>query len=195
MCCMNKVDVFNKELSYIKSNKYKEAAKIMINLLPDYFFEVPAASTGKYHPACSLGNGGLVRHTKVAVRVAFEFYNDEAITGIFKSEEKDLMLVGLILHDGLKSGLQKSEYTLAEHPKLMSDYIQDHKGDLNLTDNEIEFLTNVIISHMGPWNTDYKGNEILPKPVNKYQKFVHMCDYLASRKFLNVDFENNQIVG
>ncbi len=195
MCCMNKVDVFNKELSYIKSNKYKEAAKIMINLLPDYFFEVPAASTGKYHPACCLGNGGLVRHTKVAVRVAFEFYNDEAITGIFKSEEKDLMLVGLILHDGLKSGLQKSEYTLAEHPKLMADYIQDHKGDLNLTDNEIEFLTNVIISHMGPWNTDYKGNEILPKPVNKYQKFVHMCDYLASRKFLNVDFENEQIVG
>lgn len=195
MCCMNKVDIFNKELSYIRSNKYKEAAKIMINLLPDYFFEVPAASTGKYHPACSLGKGGLVRHTKVAVRIAFEFYNDEAITGIFKPEEKDLMLVGLILHDGLKSGLQKSEYTLAEHPKLMADYIKDHKGELNLTDNEIEFLTNVIISHMGPWNTDYKGNEILPKPVNKYQKFVHMCDYLASRKFLNVDFENDQIVG
>ncbi len=194
MCCMNKVDVFNKELSYIKNNKYKEAAKIMINLLPDYFFEVPASSTGKYHPAFSLGNGGLVRHTKAVVRIAFEFYNDEAITGIFKSEEKDLMLVGLILHDGLKSGLQKSEYTLAEHPKLMADYIKDHKEDLNLTDHEIEFLTNVIISHMGPWNTDYKGNEILPKPVNRYQKFVHMCDYLASRKFLNIHFENDQII-
>lgn len=190
---MDKIKIFLRELNYIKNDKYKEAAKIMINLLPDYFFEVPASSTGKYHPSFSLGNGGLVRHTKVAVRIAFEFYNDEAITGIFKPEEKDLMLVGLILHDGLKSGLQKSEYVLAEHPKLMADYIKEHKEQLNLTDNEIEFLTNVIISHMGPWNTDYKGNEILPKPVNKYQKFVHMCDYLASRKFLSVNFKENEI--
>lgn len=190
---MNKISVFKKELSYIKNNKYKETAKIMIELLPDYFFEVPASSTGKYHPAFSLGDGGLVRHTKVAVKIAYEFYNDESITGIFKPEEKDLMLVGLILHDGLKSGLEKSEYTLVEHPKLMADYIKKHKNSLPLTDNEIEFLTNVIISHMGPWNTDYKGNEVLPKPVNKYQKFVHMCDYLASRKFLNVSFKENEI--
>ena len=47
---------------------------------------------------------------------------------------------------------------------------------------------------MGPWTKDYKGNEVLPKPVNKYQKFVHMCDYLASRKFLNINFKENEIV-
>ena len=31
--------------------------------------------------------------------------------------------------------------------------------------------------------------------MNKYQKFVHMCDYLASKKFLDIKFENNNIVG
>lgn len=190
---MEKKAVFKKEINYIKNPRYKENANILVDLLPDYFFEVPASSTGKYHPAFSLGNSGLVRHTKVAVRIAFEFYNDESITGIFKDEEKDLMLLGLLLHDGLKSGLEKSEYTLVDHPLLMAQYIRDNQDKLTLKPGEIDFITNVIESHMGPWTKDYKGNEVLPKPINKYQKFVHMCDYLASRKFLNVNFKENEI--
>ena len=46
---------------------------------------------------------------------------------------------------------------------------------------------------MGPWTTDYNGNEVLQRPKTKYQCFVHMADYLASRKFLNINFENNDI--
>ena len=76
----------------------------------------------------------------------------------------------------------------------MANYIKDNKEKLTLTPGEIDFLANVISSHMGPWTKDYKGNEVLPKPVNKYQKFVHMCDYLASRKFLNINFKENEIV-
>lgn len=189
-----KIAVFNKEYNYIKNDKYRDNLKIMVSLLPDYFFDVPASSTGKYHPEFSLGKGGLVRHTKCAVRIAYEFYNDESITGIYKQEEKDLMIFALVLHDGLKSGLNKSEYTLVEHPLLISNYIKDNKDKLTLTENEILFITNVIESHMGPWNKDYKGNEVLPIPINKYQKFVHMCDYLASRKFLNVNFKNSDII-
>ena len=64
---MNKVEIFNKEYTYIKNKKYIDNLKIMIELLPDYFFNVPASSTGKYHPEFSLGDGGLVRHTKFAV--------------------------------------------------------------------------------------------------------------------------------
>ena len=47
---------------------------------------------------------------------------------------------------------------------------------------------------MGLFNNDYRGNTILPLPANKYQKFVHMCDLLASKKFLDVKFNNNEIV-
>ncbi len=46
---------------------------------------------------------------------------------------------------------------------------------------------------MGEWNTDYNGNEVLPLPKNRYQKFVHMCDFLASRKCILVPFEDNNI--
>ena len=191
---MTKIEQLSTEINYIKNKKYQDNLKVLIELLPDYFFKVPASSTGKYHPLCSLGEGGLLRHTKTVAKIAFELYDDESITGCFNQDEKDLMMVGIILHDGLKHGLNYNEYVVFEHPLVMCDFIKKNKEQLTFTDNEIDFLTNVISSHMGPFTKDYKGNEVLPKPINKYQKFVHMCDYIASRRFLNINFENNEII-
>lgn len=41
---------------------------------------------------------------------------------------------------------------------------------------------------VGQWNTVRYSKVVLPTPKTKYQKFVHLCDYLASRKFLEVNF-------
>ncbi len=191
---MKKQEYFIKEYNYIKNKKYVENLKIMIDLLPDYFFNIPASSTGKYHPAFSLGEGGLLRHSKFAAKLAYEMYNDESITGTFNQNEKDLMIFALLIHDGLKSGLKKEEYTRFDHPILMANYIRDNKDKLTLTKNEIEFIATCIETHMGPWTTDYNGNEILKKPVNKYQKFVHMCDFLASRKFIDTKYKDNDLL-
>ena len=189
-----KVSNFKNEIEYINNPRYKESAKILISMLPEYFFEVPASSTGKYHPTFSLGNGGLLRHTKVAVRIAKEFFNDESITGAYSKNEKDLMIISLIMHDGLKSGLEKSDYTKFEHPLLVCDYIKENKDKFKFTDKELEFIVHLISSHMGPWNTNNYSDIVLPKPQTTHQRFVHMCDYLASRKFLNVTFdESNNI--
>lgn len=185
------IAVFEKELDFINNPRYKESAKTLINLLPDYFFEVPASSTGKYHPSFSLGDGGLVRHTKVAVRIAYEMFNDESITGAYSKNEKDLMLIALMMHDGLKSGLEKSQYTKFEHPLLVCDYIKENKDKTEFNDKEIQFICHVISSHMGPWTTNNYSNVVLPKPESKFQRFVHMCDYLASRKFLDVKFDKD----
>ena len=191
---MNKEEVFKIELNYIKNNRIKKACTEMIKLLPDYFFEVPASSTGKYHPDYALGEGGLLRHTKAAIRIGYELLNDPSIGDKYKNDEKDLMLMGLLLHDGLKSGLNQEKYTRFDHPILMADYIMDNEEILGLEVEEIEFLGDVIKTHMGPWTTDYNGVEVLEKPTTKYQNFVHMCDYLASRKCILVPFdENNNI--
>ena len=191
---MNKIDVFNKEYTYIKNEKYRENLKKLVDMLPDYFFEVAASSTGKYHPSFTLGDGGLVRHSKAVVRIGYELLNNNSISNIFKPEEKDLMLCALLVHDGLKHGLVYSQYTVFDHPLQMSKFIKDNKEKFTWTKNEINFMCNVIETHMGEWTKDYKSNEILEKPTNKYQKFVHMCDYLASRKFLDIKFENNDII-
>ena len=54
-------------------------------------------------------------------------------------------------------------------------------------------ITRVISSHMGIWNKDYNGNEVLPIPKDKYQRFVHMCDYLSSKRFIDVRFDGIDI--
>lgn len=190
-----KIETFKKELNYIKNNKYKEEAKKLIELLPDYFFEIPASSTGKYHPNFAQGEGGLVRHTKVAVRMCYELANNNSIGYSFTSDEKDLMIIALIMHDGLKSGLPKEKYTRVDHPLLAANLIRDNKENLKLTNGEIEFIAQAIETHMGEWNTDFNGNEVLPLPKNKYQRFVHMCDFLASKKFIEVAFVDNEIIG
>jgi len=187
-------DVFNTELKYIKNKKYRDNLEIMLNLLPQYFFKVAASSTGKYHPSFSLGEGGLVRHTKVAVKIAYDLFQDEAITNVFTQDEKDMMIFALILHDGLKHGLEEQKYTVFDHPLQISKLIKDNYDKLSLSVEEIKFICSSIESHMGPWNTNQYSDVVLPVPRNKYQKFVHMCDYLASRKYLDVKFENNEIV-
>lgn len=193
---MNKVAVFERELQYIKNQSYRNDAMYLIDNLPDYFFEIEAASTGKYHPPYAQGNGGLVRHTKAAVRIAYELLQDEAIGNKYTADEKDLMLIALMLHDGLKLGKEKSRYTKFDHPLLVGEFIRENKKNLNFSDEEIKFLCDVIASHMGPWTKDYDGNEVLPYPKTKYQNFVHMCDFLASRKFLIVNFdEDNNVIG
>lgn len=188
---MEKSSKFTNELNYINNEKIKESAKIMIDLLPDYFFEIEASSTGKYHPQYALGEGGLVRHTKAAVRFAYELLSDPSIGDKYTSDEQDLMYMALILHDGLKSGNPKEKYTRFDHPLLIANYIEKSKDKLQLTDEEINFVKSVVSTHMGVWTTDYNGNEILEKPKTKYQNFVHMCDFLASRKSILFKFDDN----
>lgn len=191
---MEKVEIFKKELNYIFDTRLRDNMKILIELLPDYFFEVPASSTGKYHPTFALGDGGLVRHTKAAVRIGYELVNNNSIGNVFNDTEKDLIIMSLIMHDGCKSGLTKTEYTVANHPLIVSKLIKDNVEKLTLTESEVNLLCSMIESHMGEFNKDYRGNAILPLPQNKYQKFVHMCDFLASKKFLDIKFSGNDIM-
>ncbi len=184
---------FEEELLYIENNDIKESLITLINLLPNYFFTIEASSSGKYHPPYALGVGGLLRHTKAAVKIAYELFNNETICN-FTSREKDLIILSLIMHDGVKRGDLENSHTKTEHPLLASKLIIDNECKLKLTSEDINIVVGAINSHMGQWNTDFYKKEILPKPNTEIEKFVHLCDYLASRKFLEVSFdENNKI--
>ena len=189
---MEKVDYFNKEYNYIKDNKKREDLKYLVSNLPDYFFEIPASSTGKYHPRFASTENGLVKHTKVAVRIAKELLDNPGLNN-FKDNEKDIIIMALVLHDGFKSGVVKEKYTRFDHPLLSADFIRKQKDNISLNEEELDLITRVISSHMGIWNKDYNGNEVLPIPKDKYERFVHMCDYLSSKKFMNVEFEGIDI--
>ncbi len=191
---ITKADAFNKELTYIKNDRIKESAKLLIEKVPDYFFHEPASSTGKYHPDFSQGDGGLLRHTKAAVRIAYEILSTETFGDFYTNDEKDLMILAIMLHDSVKRG-DNETYTRFDHPLLASKLVRDNANNTNLTEEEVNLVCSSIETHMGQWTKDYNGNEILEKPKTKYQRFVHLCDYLSAKKFLDVKFdENNNIL-
>ncbi|MBR3655270.1 MAG: HD domain-containing protein [Candidatus Gastranaerophilales bacterium] len=181
---MNKIEYFITELDFIDDPKIKEIAQNLIGQLPDYFFEVAASSTGKYHPKYALGKEGLIRHTKAAVRIANDLLRLEMFKGL--SEKKDLIITALLLHDGWKHGREYNNYAQSNHPLIAAEMVEELCEDKEIATQ----LATLIKTHMGQWNTDWKtGVEIMPKPETKIQSFVHLCDYLASRKFLEFNFE------
>ena len=188
---MNKQEIFFDELNYIKDDSLRKSLGKLIELLPDYFFMEPASSTGKYHPKYALGEGGLLRHTKAATRIGYELLGDLSIGKKYTSREKDLMLMALLLHDGFKKGLVEERYTRFDHPLIASKVIMDNYEKVGLSSEDATFISDAIKTHMGDYTTDYNGNEVLEKPQTKYQNFVHMCDYLASRKCLLVPFDSH----
>lgn len=124
--------------------------------------------------------------------MAYELLSDPAIGDKYTRSEKDVMIMSLILHDGLKRGLKEEKYTRFDHPILMANYVLENKDKLKMSDEEVQ-LASSVIKHI--WDL---GLQIIKemrswKAKTKYQNFVHMCDYLASRKAIlfNFDEENN----
>ncbi len=188
---MDKQEIFYDEINYLKNNNLKESLKKLILLLPDYFFHEAASSTGKYHPAYALGDGGLLRHTKAAVRIGYELLQDPSIGNKYTSVEQDLMLIALLFHDGFKRGVKEEKYTRFDHPLIAAKVVLDHYNEVGLSLEDATFISEAIKTHMGNFTVDYNGNEVLEKPHTKYQNFVHMCDYLASRKCILIPFDSH----
>ena len=174
-----RADVFSAELDLIENETIRETVADALENLPNYFFEVAASSTGRFHPPYALGRGGLVRHTKAAVKIA------DAITGLeyFRNrltfEERDCVIAALILHDGWKHGLNNSPHTAKNHPAICADWFAERYADREFA----PLIASLIRSHMGEWYT--------PKPDDELNFLVHLCDYLASRRWINIDFEGN----
>ena len=185
-------EIFNSVLNTFENEDIRKFAVDRLNNASDYFFSVPASSSGKYHPKISLGEGGLVRHTVAVVRFLNHMLAVESIGNQFSSRERDLLRVAAICHDMCKSGTQadyeKNNHTKFDHPLMEANDIRNSKL---LPPDEIELIAHCIESHMGQWNTDKRNPGIvLPKPQDKYQIIVHLADYLASRKDIEMSFEN-----
>ena len=187
---MNREELFIEELDLIDNEDYASSLLEIINALPEYWLEKPASSTGKYHPKYALGEGGLLRNSKAAMRIGYDLLSDPCIGGKYTSKEKDLLLMSLLVHDGIKYGIPEEKYTRFDHPILMANFIKEKHKEFHLSKEDAEFMADVIKTHMGSWTKDYNGIEVLEPPKTKYQNFVHMCDFLASRKILNVEFDN-----
>lgn len=197
---MTNSENFASELGFIISEKIRDFVSFVLDDLPDYFRHIGASTSGKYHPVYTIGEGGLIRHTKAAVAIAQDLFKADFYN--FTDSDKDVVTSALILHDGLKCGMWE-EHTAFNHPLLMSDFILKKYGEfiekhhINTITNALDLsfgvsiltISDAVASHMGKWNTSAYSDDILPVPETDIQKCVHLCDYLASRKHLIFDFD------
>lgn len=197
---MTNSENFARELNYIHNERLKDFTSYVLDKLPDYFRHIGASSSGKYHPAYTIGEGGLIRHTKAAVAVAQDLFKAEIYD--FVQRDMDIVTSALILHDGLKCGMWE-DHTAFEHPLLMEYFVYEkyeeyiklnHLDNINnITDlifgESVILLASAIASHMGKWTTSKYSDVVLPCPKTDIQKCVHLCDYIASRKHLIFDFD------
>ena len=182
-----RIDMFKNELELIKSDDVKELAKDILKNAHEYFFYVPASSTGKYHPDYTTGEHGLALHTKALM--CFLDYFTQVECCPLSEREKDLLFVAGLVHDTEKLGDDENNYTVYEHPTLAANKIRAYKEQNIIPEEDLEYIAIAVEAHMGQWNTDKYGNEILPKPTLPSQIYVHMADYLASRKAITFNFE------
>lgn len=183
---------FEDALVTIENKDMRDFARVLIKTIPLYFFEVPASSTGKYHPMYALGAGGLYRHTLAVVKFVNYFFEIDCFKNRWDSRGRDIMRIAAIMHDSFKSGSQKeyakSKYTKHDHPLIAASNVLNQLGCGIIPDEEIKEIAKAIGTHMGQFTTSPRSDVILPEPKDKTQQMLHLADYLASRKDIEVLF-------
>ena len=201
--------VFDTEIGYISNTTIQKIVRDTLDAAPECIQTIPASSTGQYHPSYSLGDGGLVRHIKAAINIAQSLITtrifdnmlgvqniDSESYALYREMYQDIAYAALILHDCMKPDDTPKHNTLFNHPILAAELFKEKAEKYIDEDNElymkviIPAIYNCIASHMGQWNTaPYAKGVVLPKPKKPIEHFVHLCDYLASRKFLEFNFD------
>ena len=173
------------QIELITDPALKTLTRATLDAAPSCFWTMPAATTGKYHPAISLGHGGLIRHTKAVVRLAQHLL---AMQGIEPHlPEYSLTIAACILHDCCKKS-DSETYTAFDHPLRAAQLIEQQATLLACADDSaypphtVRALTAAVASHMGRWNVNTRTGQTLPTPLTPLQRLVHTADYLASRK-------------
>lgn len=203
---MKTSELFEKEIAYISNETLQNIVRDTLDAAPECIQTIPASSSGKFHPKADLGEGGLVRHVKTVTAIAKSMID----TDIFKNIAlgvgaddyetiiiyADIALAACILHDCMKPDDTPKHSTVFDHPLKAANLFKETakkyitKENMNYMKVVIPLVHSSIASHMGMWNTaPYAKGIVLPKPKLGIEQFVHLCDYIASRKFIDFNFE------
>ena len=173
-----KSDVLNDQLNLIASQFIREWTKATLEKAPDWFYNAPASSTGKYHPACTIVTGGLVIHTKRVVYIANKLCGGMGISGI----EKDMVISACILHDIAKTG--KGGYgTFEDYENHPINAIKlSAPADNSPLQEYVPKIWELVKYHMSLWTPDPHKKSI--KDYSLMELCVANSDYLATTKDL-----------
>ena len=185
-------DHLDRELAFIENDDLRNfITEYLDKSVPDYFWTEAGAKNAIHHPAQDTGVGGLIRHTRMCCAVAIDLLNNDLFAKI--RDKQDEIIAALICHDTKKNGNDNVRYS-REHPthagaSIAKFYREGYDGPKSAAlQSSVELISDCVSKHMGPnfnWRRGWKPEEtILPYPDNPFASFVHLCDYIASRKFI-----------
>jgi len=175
-----KLRLLGKAVGVIKNEAISKFVCEILQDVPARFWEMPASTTGKYHPACTIRKHGLIVHTKRVLWMAMNL-----IRGWKLEEKADIIKASCILHDVDKTGkgYGGTYKDYENHPVTAG--IRIAKKDLDLY--EAAEIASCVKFHMGPW-TPAK----IRKPLTEYtlpELLVYTADYSAAIKELKTQVD------
>ncbi len=188
-------EAFQDELKLIMNPRIREYVLLVADeITPEYFWTCPASTGGKYHPAISLGVGGLIRHTKLAVWWGDAFCTCYDIVN--KCGQRDCIIAALLLHDIYKNGaaLNARGFPVLPNATSMHGGVLSTMMEMKAKQFEVEglntdyakFIRVAIAGHMGIWSAPqyrmYVFTDITHGTTQLISMIVHLADYAASRK-------------
>lgn len=137
------------------------------------FFTAPSSSSGRYHPADEINEGGLALHTCRDVALAEHLGDFYGIS----EKERDIVKTALILHDTWKGGDPWKKYA-PDHGDLAAEHISSLPGG-NTEDGKV--VQRLVANHMGQWNKNGLKERDPRHPADNLEQIVSYADYLASQ--------------
>ena len=171
------------ELALINDPDIQNWTMLTLKKVPEYFWYASTSMTGKYHPVCSNGKGGLIVHVKRVVYLANKICH---AWGIF-AQNRDIVLASCVLHDTAKCPPGSRYLEHENHPINAEKYFAESKSHF------VSAINQGIRHHMGRWTP-----KSISKPIDEYSLIelaVYTADYLSSLKDLATprDKENPSI--
>lgn len=183
-----KIAVFQPYLDKFETEEMRLYCADMIKQIPDYIFEMPSSTSGKYHNQTQCLPHGQIYHIVMFAEIMNYRLALKGNKEKFKSPtQRDAMRCTPIFHDALKCGLNGSVYSVHEHPMLAGQWVREAKVEHDIDDKIKEAIARMCERHSGEWVDSKKSKTVLPEPENAMELFVHECDYLSSRN--NIDMQ------
>ena len=183
-----KVAVFRPYLDKFETEEVRLYCEDMIKQIPDYIFEMPSSTSGKYHNKTQCMPHGQIYHIIMFAEIMNYRLALKGNQEKFKSPaQRDAMRCTPIFHDALKCGLNGSTFSVHDHPMLAGQWVREAKVEHDIDDKIKEAIARMCERHSGQWIDSKNSKVVLPEPENAMELFVHECDYLSSRS--NIDMQ------
>ena len=182
-------EIFSEELNQIETDQMRWYVREMLETAPAYIAVIPASTSGKYHSAQQCETGGQVVHIKLACAIMNYILELEYVKKLTSAQRRDNLRAAMLFHDCYKCGVYNSDKTVHEHPILAAKWIKTTKVHHDISIRNKNIIAGLVASHMGQWNTSKYSDVKLPKPITIDQFLVHLCDYIGSRKNIQINFE------